>query len=288
LRKLLEHSEILTDVLQAANLNPRSAVVLINLGLARQRAGYLEGAKNAYEAALRLDPTAISAALSLCEVYDELELNSEAMRLRWQLLNSITALQTERRKALMDEELDVRRGLAFGLTNAGNISAAVQVLSEGFAIDPRLAILHALVHIPHVPGSLQEIMDSRLKTMAALEVILSTRQPQLMPGDSIEVIGDMGYYLTYNGMNDEEFRRKIAAVHAVVYPHLTAFPPPVVPGHRDLLSDAQGAVSIPPRLSRRYASPMGSQHFLRQLTCVCSGSVLGSSWPTFTCIPSAK
>jgi tetratricopeptide (TPR) repeat protein len=236
---------------QAASLNPRSAAVLANLGLARQKAGYLEGAKNAYEAALTLDPTAISVALSLCEAYDELELDGAATRLRLQLLDSITSLPVAHRKALVDEEADVRRGLALAFTNSGNISAAERVLRDGLVVDPRLVILHALVHIPHVPVSLQEIVDSRGKTMAALDAVLISRQPRLPPGEAIEVIGDMGYYLTYNGMNDEEFRRKIAAVHGVVYPHLTQFTPPAIPFGRDLRNDAVGILAVPPRLPRR-------------------------------------
>lgn len=32
----------------------------------------------------------------------------------------------------------------------------------------------------------------------------------------------MGYYLTYHGVNDEEFRRKIGYMHAYAYPHLVA------------------------------------------------------------------
>lgn len=144
----------------------------------------------------------------------------------------------------------IRCQLSFGLSSLGLVQQAAAVLAEGLAVDPVLHIRHALAFIPVVqvllllnaslllcckarhrpapfltfvrPRSTQlshaESASLRQQTEAHVDAVLarlrdgtlSITRPGAAPPSPLDVAGDMGYYLTYQGRNDRQLRTKIA------------------------------------------------------------------------------
>jgi tetratricopeptide (TPR) repeat protein len=249
-----------------------------NLGLARFTAGYLDGAVAAYERAVELDPDAFMSAVMLAEAYDERGRQERAMALRETLLRRLEAMSAEQRGAMREDESALRRSLSIAYTSAGRIESASQVLLDGLDVDPRLVIPFTLCHIAHIPASEAAIADTRALTMELIDTVLvqlRSGELKLVTGQSVELYSDAGYYLTYHGLNNELFRRKIGDMHAMAYPHLTLVLPHVdrgegpdgaaLSGHAALLASA-AVLRTPPVLDRRWVVTLWLP---RPCACVC-------------------
>ena len=246
-------------------MNPNSASIRSNLGLARQQAGYIDGALREYEEALRLDPSMVSAAVSVAELYDETERQAEALALRETLLLQISTLSPQYQEQYRDYEIDLKRSLARAYTSEGLTQKSVALLVAGALKDPRLLLLAALSHIPFVPSSEHEIAEARIATVAAVREVIdgfaSGRTKPLLPGATVELYGDTGYFLTYHGENNERLRADIGRMHALAYPHLRYAAPHVgrpplegdIPGTAfDYLRASAALIRSPPHLPRKY------------------------------------
>jgi protein O-GlcNAc transferase len=203
---------------RAVRLNPQNASALNNLGNLRRAAWRLDEAACCYQAAVSLDDRFAAAQSNLGSTFADQS-------------NFDQAIACYRRALEIDPGFVVaHKNLASSLCEQGRCDEAAEELRlarELLPEDSALKIRSALL-LPTIIKSSAWIDERRRKLSNDLDALLSA---DLSVEDPINQTLGPAFFLAYQGHNDLELQRKIAAVYRRVIPSL-AFTAPHCRGSR--------------------------------------------------------
>ena len=193
-----------------------------NLGLALFHRDLITEAIDQFEAAISLDPSStvaqlmLGAALFDVNRYHEVHacysclvappmLTCIGVRVLPQGINHYRQVLASGIVLSPVEEAQIRASLSFGLASIGEPEESAACLAQGMDRIPALRLRHAVTMIPAVASSSASLAMWRRRTESAVDSTLRDLASQSVTVDGsvspLDIGGDLGYWLTYQGGN---------------------------------------------------------------------------------------
>jgi protein O-GlcNAc transferase len=197
---------------RAVELDPRNAAALNCLGNLHRAAWRLDQAADCYQRAVDIDDRFVAAQSNLGNTFADQGHFDHAIACYGRAI------------AIDPAFVDAHKNLATSLTQQGRYEEAGDQLAQACALRPDDAALkiRAALHLPAIIPSSEWIDRHRRILSADLDALLKT---ELRVDDPIDQTLGPAFYLPYQGRNDVDLQRKIAAVYARAIPSLNFVAP---------------------------------------------------------------
>jgi protein O-GlcNAc transferase len=196
---------------EALRIDPRFAPAHNNLGIYHHTQGQMEEAARSFRSAIQCDPKPADPYNNLANVHRIAERRDEAFYYYQQ------ALQRS------PNHPEARANLCLMLAEEGRYSEAALDVERALAQAPNDALkLLSVLLLPVIPGSSEEADKHRRRIENGLAFL---RNERLSIEDPLSRVGNLSFYLAYQGKNDRAIMSDLAAIYLRSTPSLAWIAP---------------------------------------------------------------
>ncbi len=192
---------------EAIRIDPRFAPAHNNLGIYHHTQGQMDEAERCFQSAIECDTKPADPYNNLANVHRIAERRADAMHFYQQALERAP------------NHPEARANLCLLLAEEGRYGEAAVGIERAMVRSPNDALkLLSTLLLPVIPGSLSEGELHRRRIESGLARL---RNENLSIEDPLARVGNLSFYLAYQGKNDRQVMTDLATIHCRATPSLT-------------------------------------------------------------------